>query len=74
MDFSKKSADASASIVVDLIGMEKTNTKGFCEATIDGLTKDCLGGSYIVLRRNPMVPVDSPLLTIGYNYNYWKVL
>ena len=32
--FSKKSAEAAASIGIDLIGMVKTNTKRFCKATI----------------------------------------
>ena len=37
---SNKAAEAAASIGVDLIGMVKTNTKVFCKATIEGLTKD----------------------------------
>ena len=52
---SKKAAEAADSIGVDLIGMLKTNTKGFFKVTIEGLTKDYPGGSYIVLSRNPMV-------------------
>ena len=52
----KKSAEAAASIDVDLIGMVKTNTKGFCKATIEGLTKDWPGGYYIVLRSKHMLP------------------
>ena len=38
---SKKAAYSSVSIVVDFIGMVKTNTK-FCKASIEGLTKYCL--------------------------------
>ena len=56
---SMKSAGAAASIGVDFIGMVKTNTKGFSKATIEGLTKDWPGGSYIVLRIKPMVPLMS---------------
>ena len=37
---SKKLAETSASIGVDFIGMVKTNTKGFCKAKVEGLTKD----------------------------------
>ena len=42
-----------------MIGMVKTNTKGFFKATIEELTKDWPGRSYIMLRSNPMVPVES---------------
>ena len=38
----------------ELIGMVKTNTKGFCKETIGKLTKDWPGGSYLVLRSKPM--------------------
>ena len=58
----------------ELIGMVKTNTKGFCKETIEKLTKDCPGGSYLVLRVNAMVPGDRPLIAIGYKYNVRKVL
>ena len=58
----------------ELIGTVKTNTKGFCKETIEKLTKDWPGGSYLVLRSKPMVPGDSPLIYIGYKYNVQKVL
>ena len=70
----KKAAETATYIGVDLIGMVKTNTKGFCKATIEGLTKDWPGGSYIVLRSKPMVPGERPLIAIGYKYNSRKVL
>ena len=54
--------------------MVKTNTNGFCKATIEGLTKDWPGGSCIVLRSKPMIPGERPLLAIGYKYNSRKVL
>ena len=63
----KKSADAYASIGVNLISMVKKNTKGFCKAKIEGSAKDWPGGSYIVLRSKPMVPGERPLLAIGHN-------
>ena len=44
----------------------KTNTKVFCKATIEGLTKDWPGGSNIVLRIKPMVTGERPLIGIGY--------
>ena len=47
------------------IGMVKTNTKGFCKETIEKLTKDWPGGSYLVLRSKPMVPGGRP----NNNYN-----
>ena len=48
-----------------MIGIVKTNTKVFFKATIEGLTKDWPGGSYIVLRIKPMVPGERLLLDIG---------
>ena len=38
----------------DFIGMVKTNTKVFCKETIEKLTKDWPGGSYLLLKSNPM--------------------
>ena len=60
--------------VAKLIVMVKKNTKGFCKKTIENLTKDWSGGSYPVLRSKPMVPVDRPLIAIGYKSNAQKVL
>ena len=53
---SNKASEAAASIGVDFIVVVKTNTKGFCKDTIEGLNKDWPGVSYIVFRRKPMVP------------------
>ena len=36
--------------------------------------KDWLGGSYLVLKSNPRFPGETPLLAIGYKYNYRKIL
>ena len=58
----------------ELIGMVKTNTKGFCKETIEKLTKDWPGVSYLVLRRKPMVPGGRTLIAIGYKYNAQKFL
>ena len=61
-------------IGAELIGMVKTNTKGFCKETIEKLTKDWPGGSYLVLRSKPMVPGYRLIISIGYNYNARKFL
>ena len=63
---SKKSAVSADSSGVDLIGMVKTNTKGFCKSMIEGLTDDWTDGSYIALSSKNIVPGERPLLDIGY--------
>ena len=62
---SKKAAEATISIGVDLIRILKTNTDGFYRATIEGLAKDWPGRSYIVLRSKPKVPGERPIIDIG---------
>ena len=54
--------------------MVKTNTKGLRKETIEKLTKNWPGGSYLVLRSKPMEPRGRPLISIGYKYNARKVL
>ena len=71
---SKKAEEAVMEVVAELIGMVKTNTKGFCKETIENLTKYWPGGSYLVLRSKPMVPGVRTLIAIGYKYNARKVL
>ena len=58
----------------EFIGVVNTNTKGLCKETIEKLTKDWPGGSYLVLRSKPMVPGYRPLISIGYKYNMRKIL
>ena len=58
----------------ELIGMVKTNTRVFYKETIEKLTKDCPGGSYLLLRSKPMVTGDRPFIAIVYRYNARKVL
>ena len=53
----------------DMIGMIKTNTNLFCKDTIEKLTNNCPGGSYLMLRSKPMVTGGRPLISIGYKYN-----
>ena len=62
---SKKAENEATSIGVDLVGMVKTNTKGFCKATIEGLAKDWPGGYYIVFSINPVVTGERLLVAIG---------
>ena len=59
---------------VDYCGPVKMSHKGFCLATLEKLTKDWSGGSYLVLKSTPRFPGEIPLLAIGYKYNYRKVL
>ena len=61
-------------VVAELVGMLKTNTKGFCKETIYKLTKDWPGGSYVMIRSKHMVPVDRSLIAIGQKYNAREVL
>ena len=58
----------------ELIGMVKTNTKGFCKDTIENNTKDWTGGSYLVLRNKHMVPRGRLRIYINYRYNVRELL
>ena len=59
---------------VDYCGPVKTSHKDFCLATLEKLMKDWPGGSYLVMKRNPILSVERPLLTARCNQNYRKVL
>ena len=54
--------------------MSKKNNKVFCKDTIDKLTKDWSGVSYLLLSSKPMVPRGRPLIDIGYKYNVKNVI
>ena len=54
--------------------MAKKNTKGFCKETIEKLTTNWPGSSYLVLRSKTMLPGGRPLIDVGYKYNARKVL
>ena len=71
---SKKAEESAMEFGSNFIGMEKKNTKGFCKETIENLTKYLSGGSYLLLRINPVVPGDRPLIYIGYKYTAQKDL
>ena len=73
--FSSKKAEGSAvEVGAGLIGMLKTNNKGCGNETIEKVTKDWPGGSYLVLRSKPMVPRSRPLIGIVYKYNVGRLL
>ena len=57
-----------------LVGIVKTNTKGFCKETTEKLTKYWSQGYYLVLGSNTIVTGGRPLIAIGYTYNSHKVL
>ena len=57
----------------DIIGIVKTNTKVFCKYSVEKMTKDWPGGSYLVLKRSYTVPGNIPLISIGYKYTAQKV-
>ena len=71
---SNNSTEAAMDVGAKFIGMVKTNNKGFCKETIEKLTTDWPGGSYLVLSSKPMVPGGRPLMDIGYKYNAQEVL
>ena len=49
---------------VDYCGPAKTSHKGFCLSTLEILTKDWPGGSYIVMKSNPIFTGHRPLMAI----------
>ena len=51
------------------IDIFKTNTKVLCNNTIEILTKDCPGGSNLVLRRKYVVTRDRLLISNVSKYN-----
>ena len=59
---------------VDYCRTVKTIHKVFFLETLEKLIKYWPGGSYLVLKSTSRVPSDIPLMTIGYKYNYRKVL
>ena len=71
---SKKTAEAAIYDGADLIGMVKINTKGFCKETIEKLTKDRIGDSYLMLRSKPIFSGVMSLISIDYKYNARKFL
>ena len=48
--------------------------KVVCKDIIKKLTNYWLERSYLIFHRNPIVPGNRSLISIGYNYNYWMVV
>ena len=59
---SVKTAEEMAAAGVNYCGPAKTSHKGFCLDTLEKLTKDWPGGSYLVLKITPRFNGESPLL------------
>ena len=60
--------------VANLIGMVKTNTKLFCKGNTESITKDCTGGSCLMLSIITTVTRSRSIISIGYKYIVRKVL
>ena len=72
--YSIKLAEAAMDVGADMIGMVKTNIKVFFKENFDIMTDNWPGGSYLVLRSKPMVPVFRLIIAILYKYNMWNVM
>ena len=59
---------------IDYCGPVKISHKVFYLVALAKLMKYCPGGSYIFMKSTPRVPGGRPLVSIGYEYNYRKVL
>ena len=62
-------AESATDIGEYMIGMVKIDTKGFFKDTIQNITNDCPGYSYLVLRSKTMIPRGRLIIAIGYKYN-----
>ena len=56
---------------VDYSGPVKRSHKGFC---LEKLMEGFIRGSYLFMKSTPRFPGGRPLMSIGYKYNYRKVL
>ena len=75
MDFSSNISDEyENNLNAEFVGLVKTNNKGLYKFTINNLMKCFTGGSYLVLKSNLEVPLDGPLVDIGYSFISWKVI
>ena len=59
---------------VDYCGPVKRSHKGFNLDPSEKLMKDGPLGSYLVMKSTQRVPGVRPLMSIGYNYNYRKLI
>ena len=69
-----KIAEEENAQVVDYCGPLKTSHKVLCLDNLEKLTKECPGGSHIVMNISPRVPGYIPLMDILYKYIYQKFL
>ena len=69
-----KVSDEAMDMGVDYWVPVKMSHKGFWQTTLEKLTKEWPVGSYIVMKSNPRVPGDRPLMAIWYKYYSRKVL
>ena len=58
----------------DFICLLNNNTEIFCKDNINIMEKYLTECYNMLLNIKPMVPRDRKLLSIGYNFNFWKVL
>ena len=70
--YSNNLVESVMDVGADMIGVVKTNTKVFFKETIDNITNNWPGYSYLVLRSKPMVPRVRPLIAIGYKH-IWEL-
>ena len=59
-----KTSEEAMAVGVDFCGPTKMSHTGFCLDTLENLTKDWPGGSYLVMKSNPRVPGGIPLIHI----------
>ena len=69
-----KNADYAMAEGAYYCGKMKMIHKGFFLATLEKLMKDCPGGSYLVMKSTSIVHGGIPIMSIGYRYNYSKVI
>ena len=70
----KMSVNDVMDVGADFICFFNKNSMLFCKYNINNMEKDLPEGYNLLLNINPMVPGDRPLLDIGCNFNFWKVL
>ena len=63
---SNKLPDSMMYVDTNMVGMVETNMKVFYNYTIDNLTKDWPGDSYLVLNRNYILTGDKNIICFEY--------
>ena len=57
-----------------LLRVYEDKPQGFCLPTLEQLMRDWNGGSYLVMKTTPIVPIGRLLMDIGLKYNSSRVL